>query len=388
MVCIMRHRKINLPNLENNKHRNGHFTYYYRYTIANNKRQRVYLGNSIKNNVTIVKERYRAAISKIENLKYGLGPITEKIDEGQKPIYLVDIWADWISHESNRAKSWLRDLHNLKHFVIYFGNKSDWDVKFKKPTKSCRLNLAKLETKDINDFYKNQYALGNSNETVKKRHQYLNPLYTWLVNEKLLLDNYYERKMKLKDASDTRVHYQVLSRIQAELIVDNAPNDYCKTLWTIMLDTAMSPVDARNLSEEKHLVNGVDDNGEFVECLVTSRQKSGKHSAIPISDRIKALGHKIWNLDVGENKSRQDKANVKFKKLCAKLGIVQNDDEKLTQYSFRHSLATHLVNQGYKIDTVQRILGHTLGSSVTRGYLANEIASEVQRTKQVLNKKG
>ena len=70
-----------------------------------------------------------------------------------------------------------------------------------------------------------------------------------------------------------------------------------------MIDTALSPVDARNLNKRKHLLNGIGDNGEIVPCIITNRAKTGKQSATPISDRIQALGESIWGL--GGTKQRR-----------------------------------------------------------------------------------
>ena len=393
----MKSLKINdLPNLYtqtrySGKYPQGYEQYYFRYVVSKGlakTRKKIALGdNRGFLTKTQLKERYMDAQHQAYQERNGLAPIESIQPKGQQPIMLAEIFNDWVSHESGRSKSWIRDLHNFKHFVIYFGNESDWKNNKVMPT--CKVDLAKLTTKDINAFYKAEYkkvfrGKPIANETVLKRHNYINPLYTWLTENKLLEDNYYARKMKLKNGADTRVHYQVLTREQAELIVDNAPEWYSKIMWTIMLDTALSPVDVQKLNKKSHLVQGVGNNGEVVDCIVTTRQKSGKYSAIPISDRIKALGDDIWNL--GGTKTDIDGTNDWFRITCNRLNIEQNEGEKLSQYSLRHSLATHLVNQGYSLDFVQRTLGHTLGSKVTQGYLANQIASEVTKTKQTLNK--
>ncbi len=377
-------RKINLPNLRNIVRSAGYIDYRYRFTL-NGKRMQIPLGTSRECTVTQIKERYAQAQNKAFNLKHGLDPIVLDVpSDEQQPILLRDIFDDWVAHEKNRSRTWLRDLFNIKPFVVFFGKESDW-TKDKRIAKDCEIDLAALTSADINRFYADQYAQGNKTETVTKRHNYLNPLYTWLTNEKILKDNYYARKGKLKKPGSDKTPYQVLTRDQAELIVDNAPNEFTRTLWTIMIDTALSPVDARNLNKRKHLLNGIGDNGEIIPCIITNRAKTGKQSATPISDRIQALGDDIWGL--GGSDKDQDNANVAFKKVCRKLGIKQNKGEKLSQYSFRHSLATHLISNGHSLDSVQRQLGHTLGSKVTQTYIANQIASEVSKTKSTLNER-
>ena len=368
---------IKLPNLQNKK-RGKYIAFYYRYKIQG-VTSYISLGNSRTSNRTQIRERYQQAVNKVFNLKHGLQPVNTQVQE-EKPVSVLlrDVFDTWVRHEQNRSRTWLRDLHNMKHFVLYFGKEGDWIVKDKQVASSCTIDLAKLTSTDINAFYADQYKQ-HSNETVTKRNNYLNPLYTWLENEGILKDNYYKRKAKLKSASDTRIPYQVLSREQAESIVDNAPNQYCKILWSIMLDTALSPVDARKLSTKKDLQYGGQNK---LPCIITNRAKTGKISAIAISDSLLQLGDDLWQLDTGDSHKKQNSANQKFLEVCSKLGIEQNQGEKLSQYSFRHSLATHLVNQGWHIDKVQRALGHTLGSKVTERYIANQVANEIEQQQQ------
>lgn len=380
---------IKLPNLECKKGTNKAH-YYYRYVvIENNKRKRIRIPLGSPNEVTntIIRERYFRAQNVAYNHQNGITPVHTQTTEskGQQPVLLVDVFQDWVSHENQgRKASWIKHLHNMKHFVIHFGQESDWNVQKKTVNKGCKIDLAKLTTKDINSFYASQYKL-HSNETVHKRNNYLQPLYQWLEAEKLLLDNYYSRKAKLRSPDETKIPFQVLTRKQAELIVDNAPCRFTKILWTIMLDTALAPIDARKLTKKNDFYKVVSDDGSVIDTIVTQRQKSKQLSAIAISERIKALGNSIWEL--GGTKTIQDDANESFKKVCRKLKIKQNKGERLSQYSFRHSLATHLISEGHSLDSVQRQLGHALGSKVTKTYIANQIASEITKTQTSINKK-
>ena len=369
--------KINLPSVVTRVLK-GQVTFYYRYSL-NGLRKYVKLGDTVYNNKTQIKERHAQAVNKVFNLKHGLEPVVNQ-PENETPVsvLLVDVFDAWVRHEQGRSKTWLRDLHNMKHFVQYFGKDTDWVVSTKKLDPRCKIDLAKITSGDINAFYESQYEL-HSNETVTKRNNYLNPLYTYLENEGILKDNYYKRKAKLRSASDTRIPYQVLSRKQAESIVDNAPDQYCKVLWSIMLDTALSPVDARKLSRKKDLQYGGENK---VPCIVTKRAKSGKVSAIVISQNLIQMGDDIWGLDTSDSRKKQNQTNKKFLAVCKELGIKENKGENLSQYSFRHSLATHLINQGWPLDRVQRALGHTLGSKVTERYIANQVANELTQQQE------
>lgn len=370
-----------LPNLYIKK-RQGYESYYFRYKINGIPQPQIPLGNSKATPKAQVRARYYDAQNRAYNIRHGLEPIQAEETKSQRPILLTEIWNDWVIHEQNRSKGWSKGLHNIKHFVIFFGSESDWIVKEKRPSKDCKLDLAELTTKDINNFYVDQYdQLINGepikNETVAKRHNYLNPLYTYLTNEKILLDNYYARKGKLKNPKDTSVPHQVLTREQAESIVDNAPNEYCHRLWSIMLDTAMAPKDARKLTYKDNYFLGKTSSGETYPCIITKRAKSGEISAMEMFPRLLALGENVWNL--GGKKSDTDDANREFQKVVKKLGIEREEGKRLTQYCFRHSLATHLITDKlWSLDRVKRSLGHAIGSDVTERYIANQIGSDIQ----------
>jgi len=94
------------------------------------------------------------------------------------------------------------------------------------------------------------------------------------------------------------------------------------------------------------------------------------------------MGDDIWGLDTSDSRKKQNQTNKKFLAVCKKLGIKENKGENLSQYSFRHSLATHLINQGWPLDRVQRALGHTLGSKVTERYIANQVANELTQQQE------
>jgi len=379
-------QSIKKPNLANLKRKctdgSSYITYVYRYVVkvsGESIRRFITLGTSRDLNRTQVLALYKQAQVIAWNEKLGLVQPKQENSNKQQPILLRDVFDEWVAHEKNRSRTWLRDIHNLKHFVLYFGNAEDW--KSHRVTKKCKIDLAKLKTKDINAFYADQYKQGFKTETVAKRNNYLNPLYHWLTNEGILKDNYYARKGKLKEVGTDKTPYQVLTRDQAERIVAKAPNTLLKTLWSIMLDTALSPIDALKLNKKTDLTIGRNSNGDEVSCIVTSRKKTGKFSAIAISWELQKLGDDIWALEGG--KSQIDDSNEAFQKVCQGLGIKQEKGEKLSQYCFRHSLATHLVNEGWELDQVQRALGHTLGSKVTQGYIANQIANEVTKQQQV-----
>jgi len=366
---------LKLPNIQKDKTKQGTL-YRYRIRLKGQPVQYFYLGNDNIDTSQEIRQAYKDARKQASLLKLGIQPVTQVSNPGKpevKQVLLKDVFPIYKDAKQHINKTFLTKIHNWKHFIEFFGKESDWLGD--SVSNSCSIDLLKIDANGINAFYSNEYKKGIKASTVADRHKILNPFYTWLHDNEYIKKNYYLKKVELLKASSGKTPYQVLERHQAEKIVDNAPNDYCRYLWSIMLDTAMAPVDANKLDKAKDYKDGI---------IVTTRQKSGEYTGITMSKRLLSLGDAIYNLN-GSKKAR-DNANKSFQETCKKLGIQKQEGRKLTQYCLRHSLATYLAECGLTKEQIQRSLGHC-NDETQKIYIRNQIKSEQQSVASVLNKR-
>lgn len=332
-------KKIDLPNLLNKVRKNkagSYIAYYYRFFL-NKKEQYISLGNSRKATVTQIKERYAVAQNKAFRLQHGLEPevIQGSVPEDNSPkeLWLKDVFPKFVNAFADKTKTFLRDLHNFKPFVVFFGDESDWQNG--QIAESCKIDINKITASDIDDFYNDQYKQGFKTNTVNCRHKYLNPFYSWLTRNELIEKNIYENKTPLKSQGSDATPYQVLHQDDIKKIIASTDNPKHKILWTIVAWTGLSPVDAVNLNKATDVVS----NGKF-DCIITARQKTRVTAQVPILGDLAKLGDIAFTLDM--TKKERDTANTDFINLAKKVGVIEKPGYKVSQYCLRHSLATFL----------------------------------------------
>lgn len=106
---------------------------------------------------------------------------------------------------------------------------------------------------------------------------------------------------------------------------------------------------------------------------ITILGKGNKERVLPlpnfIQEALKTLpaGHKNEPLFLNANNERISPSSIRYmvKKVRIKLGL----PEHFTPHAFRHSFATHLLEQGVDIRMLQELLGHS-SLSTTQRYLA------------------
>tara|TARA_R100001443_G_scaffold35589_8_gene49387 strand:+ start:2600 stop:3721 length:1122 start_codon:yes stop_codon:yes gene_type:complete len=346
---------IHLKNLENvvlvGTNGKKYIKYNFRY-MHQGRTKRISLGTELNSTTSDVKIRYKIAQTKALNLQLGFEvsvPGSRDQSPRKEPVLLAKVFDKWVNINKNSSKSFLNHIHNMKHFVYFFGKESDW--KNNRVTKGCKIDLAQLNANDIDEFYNDQIEKGFTKSTIQKRHNYLNPFYAWLKRNKYLEENYYLEKSKLKVKNDEKIEFQALDRKDIMKIINQVKNHNYKVLWTIMAYSGLSPIDASTLDKRKDIVH----NGKFT-CIVTKRTKTKVIAQIPILGDLDKLGDLIFNLDM--TKKQRDNANKEFKRLAKANGIIAKEGYKISQYCLRHSLTTFL--RPYLTDNeIQLFMGHT-----------------------------
>ena len=125
------------------------------------------------------------------------------------------------------------------------------------------------------------------------------------------------------------------------------------------------------ISELVHLQVGDIDSARMV--IIVRQGKGGKDRIVPLSPRLLAELRQYWLVHrsspwmfPGAKQRPLNQAGVQrqFQRTLRRAGI----DKRATPHTLRHSFATHLLEAGVDIVTVQRLLGHT-SLSTTSHYL-------------------
>ena len=356
--------------------KSGTYRMYYRFML-NGKIKRIFIGDQ-DDNKTRIAFRYERAKNVHFNYKYGMQSVPNQvqpvIQEKSKSLLFKDVLPGFINAYSGKTKTWLRDLHNLKHFVGYFGEMSHWS--HNQVSDECKIDLSKIKATHIDEFYQDQYAKGFKTNTVNCRHKYLSQLYSWLVRTEKTKKNIYLNKSPLKAQGSDSKQYQVLHRDHISKIIGLAKDPDHKKLWTIMAWTGLAPIDAINLRKSRDVVN----NGKFT-CIITSRQKTKVIAQVPVLGDLAKLGDTAFDLDM--TKKDMTNANLEFRRLAVQVGIVEKEGFIVSQYCLRHSLATFL--RTHLTDNEIALLLGQKNIKQQNTYTSPESAELAEKLSRVLN---
>ncbi|QDP60780.1 MAG: putative integrase [Prokaryotic dsDNA virus sp.] len=336
----------------------GTATYYYRYTF-NGARQRIYLGNSSTPS-RVLERAYEDAIGEVYALKRGF--VAQKPVQS-KPIYLGKVLTRYKNKVNHPTKTFHEKFYEFKHFILFFGKESDWDDKNRTINPACKIDLRKIKTSHLNNFYTSEVKKGKSESTINGRKKYLAPFYRWMVGEQILDRDHHSFVMTNKKAPKKTFEYQALEYKIIKQAIKIAPSDFFKHLWSVMAYTGLDPVDAISLNKDDS-INHV--NGDVF--IITKRTKTKITAQVPLFPELAKLKDGIFNLN---KQGTIRNSNVQFKKAIDKLGIVAKDNHKIAQKCIRHSFMTHCLQNGVKPSVLKDWVGH--------------VSEKMQRTYKDLN---
>ena len=250
------------------------------------------------------------------------------------------------------------------------------------------INRAIMVNKDSAHFIK--YNMGKCIETnmiVDENLKILKKNGVIIENEK----EYKEKEYKIKDISSKIINPRLRRKLPNILTIEEVDN-----LLDIKLDT---PFDYRNkamlelmyssglrVSELINLeLSDIDLNNNYVRCfgkgskerIVPIGEYSSKYLSIYINEYRDSMKKGYYTEKIFLNNHGKEMTRQGFFKIIKKIAKDKDINKNITPHMLRHSFATHLLNNGADLRTIQEMLGHS-SISTTQIYtnVTNDILKE------------
>ncbi|MDD3818718.1 MAG: site-specific tyrosine recombinase XerD [Actinomycetota bacterium] len=275
----------------------------------------------------------------------------KKEDFDKKFDIYVDKYMDYLKFERlmlpNTIESYERDLRKFK---LYLYNNNIRDL--------C--NLSREQTLDfLQDLYKSQ-----SESSISRILSTLRSFYKFLMIEGVCKNNIW---VQVNNPLKLRKIPEILSIEEVDRFLESIPVSGKLEIR----DRAMFEIIYSCGLRVSEIVNLKIQNIDFEEELLRFRGKGNKERIVPVGERSmqllkKYLRHSRSEIKRGNktdfvfiNRSGKKLTRQGFWKILKKYARKINLDKNLYPHIFRHSFATHMIQRGADLRTVQELLGHS-----------------------------
>ena len=230
-------------------------------------------------------------------------------------------------------------------------------------------NPDEITRNDLYDFIKSLRAKDFAPSSVTRKIASIKGWFRWLkINEKIKADP----SIALESPKIPQKLPKVISTNDIDKIFSSNLDCTEKAIFELLYGCGLRVSELTNLE-----IKNIDFNGKMVRCF----GKGSKERIIPLGEKAKIavknylelrnlypqkLSNKIFIHKNGKPISRQDVYN-----LSQKVGTII--DKHISPHVFRHSFATHLLENGADLRVVQELLGH---SSVSTTQLYTHVSKK------------
>ena len=254
------------------------------------------------------------------------------------------------SLSDNSIEAYLNDIKKLTDFLMFRGNDS--------------LKYSEVDTDIINDFIEYLYKLGISSYTQARIISGIKSFFNYLVYEEKILANPTELiespklNKKLPDTLNINEIDKILNSIDLSTYEGTRNRAIIETLYSCGLRVSeLINITIQNLYLDVGFIKVIGKGSK--ERLVPIGSSAIKHINVYLKNYRKSF--RVIDGNEGflflNRRGKKLSRNMIFI-IVKQLSIKNNIEKNISPHTFRHSFATHLIEGGADLRSVQDMLGH------------------------------
>lgn len=238
------------------------------------------------------------------------------------------------------------------------------------------INYLRINKQEIISFLKFLDKEKKSNTTISRYLSTLRSFYNYLVEIKLLENNIYRR---VRNPKTEKKLPNYLSIVEVEEILDKIKEDTNeeirdKCVFELFYSTGIRVSEASSLK-----LKDIDENNKTIRIL----GKGNKERIVYYGEYLKNILNKylkvrnefntknIDNLFINKIGNQLSRNSIEY--IIKKINTKYLANHKISPHTLRHSFATHLLDNGADIKSVQELLGHeTLNTTEIYTHISND----------------
>ncbi|MFT7098730.1 MAG: integrase/recombinase XerC [Rickettsiales bacterium] len=268
----------------------------------------------------------------------------------------------YLSAEKRSSIHTIKSYQNdISYFFLFFKNHSNSLI-----TKTV---LENLTLQDFRSWLSYRHEKDLSNSSTARSISCLRSFFKFMNRHQIVINHAIEN---LKTPKLKKPIPKAIDKIDIDSII-SLVGEFSKTEWSKKRDLALLTLiygSGLRISEALSLTKN-----HLNEGFVVMTGKGNKQRLVPIlpivsqriDDYLAILPHKIGNDDpifLGLRGKKYQAAS--FEKLVQNIREFLNLPNSVTPHAFRHSFATHLLESGADLRTIQELLGHSSLSTTQR----------------------